>query len=219
MSKKSLLIDLLISVSYVLLAVFAIVMFNNYILMSLPLALRMISMLLLQWCVLIVPVILMKIRGEKLEDLGFSKEKLPEQILTGLVLAVVLSLCLTVFPILTIGKENIVGNYYTYLWQFLYDFVYKIGFVALMEEIVFRGYIYHKLFEIKSSKWFAISVSSLLFGLMHVFNGGIMQVIMTAVIGVILCMFREKISKCTILSLIITHGVYDWLIGVWGYIF
>ena len=220
MSKRSkAIIDLSVSVIYVMVAVFAIVMFNNYILMSLPLAVRMIAMLFSQWCVLIVPLILMKVRGEKLSGLGFTKERLMEQILTGIILALVLSLILTVLPVLTMGKENIVGSHYQYLWQFIFDFIHKLGFVALMEEIIFRGYIYYKLLEIKSYKWLAILVSSLLFGLMHIFTGGIVQVIMTAVIGVILCLFREKISKCTILSLVIAHGLYDWLIGVWGYVF
>lgn len=219
MSKKTrLIIDLSISVIYVLLAVFAIVMFNNYILMSLPLAVRMIAMLLSQWCVLIVPLIMMKVRKEKLSGLGFTKERLGGQILTGIILAFVLSFCLTVLPILTIGKENIVGSHYQYLWQFIFDFIYKLGFVALMEEIIFRGYFYYKLLEITNHKWFAILVSSLLFGFMHIWGGGIVQVIMTAVIGAILCLFREKIPKCTILSLVVVHGLYDWLIGVWGYI-
>ena len=78
-------------------------------------------------------------------------------------------------------------------------------------------YIYHrKLYNI--SKWFAIIISSLLFGLFHIFNGNIIQVFVTALIGFLYCIFREKIKGCTLLSLIITHGVYDALTVLWVFI-
>jgi len=68
---------------------------------------------------------------------------------------------------------------------------------------------------IKNSKWFAIIISSLLFGLFHIFNGNIIQIFVTAFIGFLYCVFREKIKGCTLLSLIIAHGVYDAMIVLW----
>ena len=87
--------------------------------------------------------------------------------------------------------------------------------MALAEEFVFRGYIFHKLLEVKDSRWFAIIVSSILFGLFHIFNGNLIQVIMTSFIGFLYCVLREKIRNCTLLSLVITHGLYDGMIVLW----
>lgn len=41
--------------------------------------------------------------------------------------------------------------------------------VALAEEFVYRGYVFQKLLEIKDSRWFAIIISSITFGLGHIF--------------------------------------------------
>lgn len=38
---------------------------------------------------------------------------------------------------------------------------------------------------------------------------------MTAILGLIFCVFREKIKGCTLLLLITAHGVYDAMIVLW----
>ena len=60
----------------------------------------------------------------------------------------------------------------------------------------------------------AIIASSMLFGLFHLFSGNIIQMLMTACIGVFFCFCRLKVKNCSTLSLIIAHGVYDALITV-----
>ncbi|MDD2447710.1 MAG: CPBP family intramembrane metalloprotease [Tissierellia bacterium] len=82
------------------------------------------------------------------------------------------------------------GISYTETWKLVYQFIYGILGVALAEELVFRGYIFHKLLEIRNSRLFAIIISSLLFGLFHIFNGNIIQVFMTAFLGFLFCIFR-----------------------------
>ena len=62
----------------------------------------------------------------------------------------------------------------------------------------------------------AIIGSSVLFGVSHLFNGNIIQMLMTTGIGVFFCLCRLKIKNCSTLSLIIGHGVYDTLITVWS---
>lgn len=212
--KKSM-IQLVIAVCGVFVAVFGLSMFNQHLLMSFPLPLRMVLMIVTQWLLFLVPAILMIVNKEKLSSMGLKKDKIPMQIGIGVLLAVSMSLVLTVLPIL-LGFKDMVGNAsYTKTWQFVYEFVYRILGVALAEELIFRGYIFHKLLEIKDSKWFAIIISSLLFGLFHIFNGNIIQIFITAFIGFLYCVFREKIKGCTLLSLIIAHGVYDAMIVLW----
>lgn len=212
---KSSLIQLFIAICGTFVVVFGLFMFNCYLLMSFSLRLRLILMIVTQWILFLVPAILMIVYKEKLSSMGFKKEEIPLQIGIGVLLAISMSLILTIFPIL-FGFKDMVGNAsYTQTWQFVYEFIYRILGVALVEELVFRGYIFHKLLEIKDSKWFAIIISSLLFGLFHIFNGNIIQIFMTAFIGLIYCIFREKIKGCTLLSLIIAHGVYDAMIVLW----
>lgn len=212
---KSSVIQLLIAILGTFVALFGLFMFNQHLLMSFSLLVRMVLMIVTQWLLLIVPGILMIVSKESLDDIGFRKEKVLLQIGIGLLLAFAMSLVLTVLPIM-LGLKGMVGNTaYTQTWQFVYEFIYAIFGVALAEELVFRGYIFNKLLKIKNSKWFAIVTSSLLFGLFHVFNGNIIQLFMTAFIGLVFCIFREKIKGCTLLSLIIAHGVYDGMIVLW----
>ena len=42
---------------------------------------------------------------------------------------------------------------------------------------------------------------------------------MMMLLGVVLCLCRLKIRHCTLLSLVIAHGVYDALISVFASIF
>jgi membrane protease YdiL (CAAX protease family) len=105
---------------------------------------------------------------ETFRDIGFTKEKITNQILIGIVLSIIMSLVLTIIPILLGFKEFIGSSSYTKVWQFAYEFAYKVFGVALVEEIIFRGYIFKKLMDIKDSKWFAVIMSSVLFGLFHI---------------------------------------------------
>lgn len=212
------LVILFITVIVVWTALLGVVMFNRYVFMTLPLGIRMVLAFVEQWAVLFVPIILMVVTKTRLSDLGFSRDKIGWQIVIGMVLAVIMSLFLTLTPILCGFEESIVGTHYQFWWQFVYDLVQKIFAVALMEEVIFRGFIYKLLLDINGKEWFAIVVSSVLFGFFHIFNGNIFQVITTAFIGFVFCVCRNKIKGCTLLSLIIMHGVYDWLIPLWGYL-
>ena len=216
MSKaKSSMIQLVIAVCGVFVAIFGLRMFNQHVLMSLSLPLRMILMIVTQWLLFLVPGILMIVNKESLGDISFSKEKILLQIGIGVLLALSMSLALTVLPIMLGFKDMVGSRVYTQTYQFVYQFIYAILGVALAEELVFRGYIFNKLLNINSSKWVAIIISSLLFGLFHIFNGNIIQIFMTAFIGFLYCIFRDRIKDCTLLSLIIAHGVYDAMIVLW----
>lgn len=212
---KSSLAQLFIAICGVFVAAFGLFMFNQHLLMSFSLPLRMILMIITQWLLFLVPGILMLVNMENLTDIGFKQGNILIQMGIGVLLALSMSLFLTVLPIILGFKDMVGSTTYTQTWKFVYQFIYAIFGIALAEELIFRGYIYKKLLEIKSSKWFAIIISSVLFGLFHIFNGNIIQVFMTAFLGLIFCLFREKIKGCTLLSLIIAHGMYDALIVLW----
>jgi membrane protease YdiL (CAAX protease family) len=213
--EKKKVIQLVVAIVGVFAGVFGLVIFNQNLLLRFPVGIRMVLMIVTYWLLLFVPGILMLANKEKLSDFGLEKEKIPQQILIGIGLALVMSLILTVIPILCGFRDMVGSTKNTQVWQFVYQFIYFTVAVALTEEFIFRGYIFKKLLEIKNSRWFAIIFSSVLFGLFHIFIGGMLQVLMTAIMGLIYCMFREKIKGCTLLSLIIAHGFYDALIVLW----
>jgi len=99
--------------------------------------------------------------------------------------------------------------------QDIYGELRRISNGGAVEEFVFRGLIYTKAKQIIQKDWFAAVISSVLFGIFHILRGDAVQMIMTVLMGALFCLFRLKIKRCSTLSLIIAHGVYDALITVW----
>ena len=213
MKSKKIIIEMIVSIIGVFLFEFGLICFNRYLLMSLPLAVRMILMIVMYLLIALVPAIFCIKNKEKLSDLGFSKDNILKQILIGIGIGCIMSVFITLIPILIFGKENTYSSSnYKYIWQYVYQFVYLTASVALTEEFIFRGYLLNKLKAISKNKVIPIIITSILFGLFHILNGNIIQVFMTTFIGLILVICKEKIKNCSLLSLIIAHGLYDWLI-------
>jgi hypothetical protein len=198
-------------------AVFMLRMFSDKITMYMPVSLRAPLLFVLYWVVAVIPIIL--IRQDKMHapELGFEKRSIPGQILIGIGLGLGTSLVLTGIPTLAgLGRFISNGKGYTEPWQLIYEFAYCILAVSAAEELVFRGFIFCKLKDLFGKEIYAAVGSSLLFGLFHIFTGSILQVFMTAVLGFIFCMYRSKLKNCTLLSLILCHGIYDAMISIWA---
>ena len=218
--RNKIIIQLVIAIIGVIAGFLGVNAFNQYVLMSLPLIWRMVLMIVTYWLIAIVPFGIVIFNKDKWSDLGFSKEKIGYQVLIGLVIALCMSFVFTVIPHLA-GKSDWVNNQhqYQYMWQFIYDFVDYFFAIALVEEFVFRGFFCRKLEILFGSAVGAIIGSSVLFGLFHFLGGNIVQILLTGIIGAIFCICRIKIKNCTLLSVIIAHGVYDALITVWLNVF
>ncbi|WP_394697949.1 CPBP family intramembrane glutamic endopeptidase [uncultured Sphaerochaeta sp.] len=213
--RKKGLIDLGFGIFGIFCTLLVVVWLNQQVLMQLALGWRMVLLVTSQWLFMIVPLLLMRINHERIRFLMKSEVRLVNQIFTGIGLAFLMSFLFTVVPILLGFKEMVGSTSYTKVWQFAFDLIYSLFAVALAEEFVFRGYLFQKLLEVKQSKWFAILISSLLFGLFHSFQGDVLQVIVTTFLGILFCLLREKIKSCSLLSLVIIHGLYDALITLW----
>lgn len=192
----------------------------NRVLMYMPVMARMPASVISYWIIAFVPFVIIFWSKDKPRDYGFVRNNLIGQIVTGLIIGIIMSLVLTFIPHIA-GFGNMVdnGRRYMYWWQFAYEFVYCIFAVGFAEEFVFRGFIYRKIELLSNSQTVAIAVSSVLFGLFHFLGGSIVQIVITGCIGLIFCIFRSRIKGCTIISLIIAHGVYDALITVWAAVF
>ena len=218
--RNKIIIQMVIAIIGVVGGLLGVNAFNQYVLMSLPLVVRMVLMIVTYWPIALVPFCIVLFNKDKWSDYGFSKEKIGYQVLIGLCIALCMSFVFTVIPHLA-GKSDWVNNQhqYQYMWQFIYDFVYFIFAIALVEEFVFRGFFYKKLETLFGSAVGAIIGSSVLFGLCHFLGGNIVQILGTGIIGAIFCICRVKIKNCTLLSVIIAHGVNDALITVWLNVF
>lgn len=217
MDRKKEIISLILGFLGSMLGLIGVATFNQYILMSLPLIVRMIMMIITYWAIVIVPVIIMICDKKPLSEYGFCREHILRQILIGVVLGLAMSAVFTVTPhLIGFGENFDSGKRYSYLWQYIYEFAYCIIAVGFAEELVFRGFLYKKFKAVFGTEISAVIGSSVLFGLFHILGGNIGQIIMTGFLGVLFCLFRMKIKGCSTLSLIIMHGVYDALITVWS---
>lgn len=190
----------------------ALVKFQQSVFMSLPLAVRAVLSVVLQWLLLFVPIAFMKRDKISLTDIGISKIHLAAQIFAGFILGISMSLIFTVLPILAGYKTMVGSTSYTHAWQFCYQFIYMIFGVAMAEEVFYRGFLFKRLMDVSHSKYCAVLVSSVVFGLSHLFSGSMLQAVTTSVLGIFFCVCRDKIKPCTTISLILAHGIHNALI-------
>lgn len=185
------------------------------LILPLPIALRMLLLLVTYWLIALAPLAVMRYRKDSFRAFGFRSRKLPLQILLGIAIGAALALLLVLPPYL-IGFGELWDNgirYHRDLWKYLWELCYKTLAIGAVEEFVFRGFCLTKCRRIFRADIPAIVLSSLLFGLFHLFGGSIVQIIMTAFIGAVLAACRLKIRSCTLLSVIVAHGLYDFIIS------
>lgn len=163
--------------------------------------------IMIQWTIPCMIILLLKKEGKRIADLGFSGDHYFRQIINGCLLALIFVIAIYVIPDFISGKPVLYPEIH---FSIMNVFYYIFG-VAAAEEILVRGYLYTKLYEIKESHCFATLVSSLIFGFYHIYGGNMRQMTTAAVFGIVLCIFRLKLKNCTLLSLILAHGIYGTL--------
>lgn len=155
-----------------------------------------------------IAVIAMKLTGQA-KLLLPTKRRLWLQILIGLGIAAVLVFFIGVLPILC--GTSLIGSHSDMSAGLIVLMAAEdILFVGVGEEIVFRGYIQNQFTVwLKKCKWLAPLIAALFFGLWHIINGNIIQVLFTSLIGAVLGYSKYFIKDCSLLSVMIAHGFYD----------
>lgn len=158
-----------------------------------------------------IPFFLSKVMKNPLGTLGYKKENLAKQILSGVGVFVALELVFTV-AVLLLGenkgillplKENKVGI-------IIYSIISAMICAGIGEETLFRGYFMERFRTLTDSNRWAVAIPALMFGLWHFPNGqDFLRVIITALIGAIFGLARLKIQNSTTLSVGIAHGLHD----------
>ncbi|MDE6411387.1 MAG: CPBP family intramembrane metalloprotease [Clostridia bacterium] len=160
-----------------------------------------------------VAVVAMKLTAQESKLLP-TKHRLWLQILIGLAIAAVLCFVMGIVPILC--GTSIIGSHTEPSAGFLaISAVQDILFVGVCEEIAFRGYVQNQ-FEIwlKKCKWLSPLIAAVLFGLWHIINGSLIQVLFTTLVGCVFGYCKYFIKDCSLLSVIIAHGLYDFSIVI-----
>lgn len=156
--------------------------------------------------------------GMKLSGMSV-KERLDfrgaRQYLWGLAVFAFLSLTVAVIPILC-GGSLIGGHFESPVGDIIYYVVFYIIFVGPVEELIFRGYMQELLADIlPKHKWLSAVIASALFGLWHLINGSLIQVLFTFAIGLVFGLSKYFIKNCTLISVSLGHGLYDFMNIIW----
>jgi len=210
-TKRKSIFAVVITFIWTLVTVLGIGWVNRNILPNVSGALWLVVVILPWWPMLLATAFFMRRNGEGLKDIGFTKEKLGAQILLGFPVAAITLLVFIILPELLFNIRMGFTMEFNLL-NLITELIYMLLGVALVEEIIFRGHLFKKLLDIKDNKWFAILVSSVLFGLFHMFNFNPLQIVITTIMGIVWCLLREKIKHCTLLTLIIAHALHNALI-------
>ena len=144
-------------------------------------------------------------------DIGLS----PVAFIASTLLAALFEYLFTVFPWFNISEVQDVGfNIYMAPGERVIAFLVLVVLAPIVEEIIFRGWLYGKMRERLSAPW-AIVLVSLLFGLVHFqWNVGVN----VFALSVVLCVLREITGTvyAGILTHMIKNGVAFYVLYVLG---
>lgn len=170
-------------------------------------ALKLIAKVLFNLLNGLIAFIAMKLTNMKI-DIDFKNKR---QYLIGAAIAIALSVVIAIVPALC--GFSLVGNHTDFSWATLaYDFLFYILIIGHVEEFVFRVYVqdtFTCFFE--KNKWIGVVIASFLFGLWHIINGSIIQVLFTFGIGLVFGFAKYKIKNCGYPGVALGHGLYDFL--------
>lgn len=162
--------------------------------------------------IIVIALVGMKINGIK-EDLNIKE---PKQYLYGFLVAVGLFLIVGIIP--SFFGVYLFGSKITFSIILFYKnlFFYTL-FVGVGEEFLFRGFVQGTLLSLfgdRKCRWVAVIISSVIFGLWHIINGNLIQVLFTTLIGLVFGFAKYLIKDLKLPGLAVSHGLYDFL----GYI-
>jgi len=158
----------------------------------------------------VVAIVAMKLTKIKTE---FGLKNVKSYVI-GIVIALGLTLVMGLIPIWC-GTSLIGGHSDFVLWEFIFNLFYLLLIIGPVEELIFRVYIQETIeVYFNKNKWISVIIAAVLFGIFHIINGSIGQVIFTFIIGLVFGLCKYFIKNCKYLGVALGHGLYDFLIYV-----
>lgn len=122
-------------------------------------------------------ILILIIRKQRIETIGFSKNNIKKSLILGVVSACVVFL-INFIPNFLKGNELLPFS------QLLSSFIFYLFVIALTEEIIFRGYIQTRIYGIIKKPSYAILLTAFMFMVMHIpFQMGIAQMDFTTFVA------------------------------------
>lgn len=133
------------------------------------------------------------------------------QYLIGLGVALTLSLFIAFIPAWC--GHSLVGVHTNYdIGTLIYAFFFFLLVIGPVEELAFRVYYQETFMSFFSKhKWIGVIIASALFGLWHLINGSLLQVLFTFGIGLVFGFAKYFIKRFKYLGVSFAHGLYDFL--------
>mgnify|MGYP001074330663 CR=1 FL=1 len=127
-----------------------------------------------------------RLTGRGLAWRGFSRENVGRRLLAGLGLGCATALGSTlVYLLMGFSMDQILSASAPNVPALLLNLAWYLFLVGPAEELAFRGYLFHALSEVTRSPGLACTLTSLLFGAMHLRGGNLLRVASTALLGAI----------------------------------
>lgn len=215
MSKRKHWFSLIFGMGWVFLCLILVTFALRNLPSSFPSPLRLTLKILAYWLIVAVPLV----SSIKNRDRFWESKTLLLQLAWGLVIGGGISLLLTLVPHLLGWGQYVGGSKHSTPKELVLLAVFYLAAVGTVEEFIFRGFLVKRLEKFITSQWAVIGISSLLFGLSHIMSGDVLQILITSLIGAFYCLCQRKLPHCSLLSLVIAHALYDWLIDLWATIF
>lgn len=103
------------------------------------------------------------------------------------------------------------------VWNVLWAFFYYVVIVAITEEYVFRIFFQGELSVLLGRlRMLAPLISAILFAVIHIPQGNDDIVWMAFGCGLVLGYAKQYIKQCTFVSLVVAHGLYDFLVMIFA---
>lgn len=157
--------------------------------------------------------IILKYRKQSLKSIGFNKTQILKQIIIGIILYIplyLLSLILNLVPSINLKLDSMS------IWSFLYMLIE----IALVEEIIFRGFLQQRLKGLIKNKYINLLIVAFIFGSIHIpfilaqSNLTFVQVFISIIPKMIMHIYFVGIYKAgnnSVLSATIAHGVNNFI--------
>ncbi|MCL2014742.1 MAG: CPBP family intramembrane metalloprotease [Defluviitaleaceae bacterium] len=219
--QKNIVTVVVLNVALLAIAGFMMLVYPSHIAPLVPSIVNVILFPVGWWFLLLSPTVILMVKDkERPRDIGFTKKKLPRQILLGIALAAGL---LVVFSVGVPWLLGLVEWHWGGADQIDVGFIflslaYNTLVVGLIEEVIYRGHMFKKLQDIHAAPWFAVLISALAFGAFHIPSfviigqpllpaSGWFYVFMATMAGVAYGLCRAK--GATMVTLILSHGIYN----------
>lgn len=178
---------------------------------------NIVIMLALNYLMAAGSLVLTKVHRISTKELGFWKERLMRQVLVGIgIFAIVFFVCVYLPAVLGISSYAPLDS----VQDVIVESLLNIFVISVSEELAFRGFLYARIVQLSNNKRLAVFLTALMFAAVHIQGfsiGYVRKFFFILINGTVWGVCRAKGKDCSLLSLIIAHGLHNTMIAVFAF--